>query len=704
MRSLALVIVLVCSTATAAPVLVTKDNYKSAADSPFDLAGGGYWLEDFEDGVVNTPGLSMSAQYVIDGSKGSVSLENGGQGHSIKPFMDEGVGTTAISSLAFEFVNLLPNQVGFVWTQSDTLPTQTKIEVMGANGPAGELFVTVEPNRFFGITFDDGIKGVRVTNFADVPASPYFQLDHIQYVPEPTTIRLVLGAVVCGLAWPLIRRPIVAFAALSFLLTSPAIFAVTTKDAPANHTVEGGKGRDGIVEVVTTHIGGAVAPYSGTLLPTRRHILTAAHAVSEVGTGTPNAQSVTINFHLASGVEPVTVTLPAVFGSGWNGDGTKTPDLAILQLSAPAPVAAESYEIYRNTDEIGKVADIVGFGNEGTGAKGQEFGTNAVRRAGRNQIDGDGSQMNGSAYSPGIVLVSDFDSGFLPNNSLFNAGVYSTHTGESNDEACIATYDSGSPALIGGKIAGVARAVSGWTTNPPDAVPGVLGSFGDILHHTRVSSQKTWYDQYVPPVVTSVIMKRSVPPFASYTVPTGSGIQLKSVPVGGINQIIVQFSEDVAPSATVEVKSIVGGGSYPVSTSFPTPRAIQFNFPAPIQHGGIPGDKVLITFGNVKKPGTTGASLDGDWTNAANRSSTGTSTYPSGDGTPGGGFLEFRVVVLPGDFNGDNIVNLSDWAIWNANQGTNKTYAQGDADGDGDVDNADYNIMLSNWATDWTIW
>ena len=51
--------VVVTSAAQAAPVLITKDNYHSAADSPFDLAGGGFYLEDFEDGKVNTPGLSV---------------------------------------------------------------------------------------------------------------------------------------------------------------------------------------------------------------------------------------------------------------------------------------------------------------------------------------------------------------------------------------------------------------------------------------------------------------------------------------------------------------------------------------------------------------------------------------------------------------------------------------------------------------------
>jgi hypothetical protein len=42
-------------------------------------------------------------------------------------------------------------------------------------------------------------------------------------------------------------------------------------------------------------------------------------------------------------------------------------------------------------------------------------------------------------------------------------------------------------------------------------------------------------------------------------------------------------------------------------------------------------------------------SLDGDWTN-------GTSNYPSGNGTAGGDF-NFVFNVLPGDGNGDGIIN-----------------------------------------------
>jgi T5SS/PEP-CTERM-associated repeat protein len=44
------------------------------------------------------------------------------------------------------------------------------------------------------------------------------------------------------------------------------------------------------------------------------------------------------------------------------------------------------------------------------------------------------------------------------------------------------------------------------------------------------------------------------------------------------------------------------------------------------------------------------------------------------------------------DFNGDNVVDAADLAIWRMNIGTGTTPAQGDADGDGDVDGADFLI------------
>jgi hypothetical protein len=53
--------------------------------------------------------------------------------------------------------------------------------------------------------------------------------------------------------------------------------------------------------------------------------------------------------------------------------------------------------------------------------------------------------------------------------------------------------------------------------------------------------------------------------------------------------------------------------------------------------------------------------------------------------------------LIPGDINGDGLVDVADYNIWAANVGaTGATWAQGDLNGDGLVDVADYNIWAAN--------
>lgn len=56
-------------------------------------------------------------------------------------------------------------------------------------------------------------------------------------------------------------------------------------------------------------------------------------------------------------------------------------------------------------------------------------------------------------------------------------------------------------------------------------------------------------------------------------------------------------------------------------------------------------------------------------------------------------------VAIPGDFDGDSIVDGDDLAIWKANYGTGTTVATGDADGDLDVDGADFLVWQRNLST-----
>ncbi len=61
----------------------------------------------------------------------------------------------------------------------------------------------------------------------------------------------------------------------------------------------------------------------------------------------------------------------------------------------------------------------------------------------------------------------------------------------------------------------------------------------------------------------------------------------------------------------------------------------------------------------------------------------------------------FRVVCdsIPGDVNGDGLVNFADLNLVLSNFGQTGAGIPGDADGDGDVDFADLNIVLSNFGT-----
>jgi hypothetical protein len=53
--------------------------------------------------------------------------------------------------------------------------------------------------------------------------------------------------------------------------------------------------------------------------------------------------------------------------------------------------------------------------------------------------------------------------------------------------------------------------------------------------------------------------------------------------------------------------------------------------------------------------------------------------------------------LIPGDINGDGLVDVADYDIWAANVGaTGATWAQGDLNGDGLVDVADYDIWAAN--------
>ena len=190
--------------------------YLSAEDSPFDLfsKGSDFLWEDFEDGLLNTLGLSgFGGQVRFPGNfTDSVDFDDGvldgfgTDGHSYWTFS----GTNEDSFARFEFdakvLGALPRSVGVAWTDGNSQAVTT----LEAFGPNGESLGSIEfsslddgfsqgqtaEDRFMGAIYEGGISAIEVS--ADLGL---IEMDHVQYgniIPAPGALALLGLAGVFG--------------------------------------------------------------------------------------------------------------------------------------------------------------------------------------------------------------------------------------------------------------------------------------------------------------------------------------------------------------------------------------------------------------------------------------------------------------------------------------------------------------------------
>jgi hypothetical protein len=251
-----------------------------------------------------------------------------------------------------------------------------------------------------------------------------------------------------------------------------------------------GDGLDGVVRV---SLGGYYA--TGALLFDGRALLTAAHLFKG------GAVSATVSFATPNGTQTVIATK---FLPHPDYDSESNNDLAIVWLNKPAPVSVTRYDLYRKGDEIGQVFTMSGFGRVGTGETGSssEVG-NPIKLKASNRFDADIGTLKSSlggamGWLPkaGTQLVADFDNGKSAHDAL--GRLMGTHDlGLGLNEGLIAQGDSGGPAFIQNKIAGVATytaSLSRGVVNP-DVDASQNSSFGEIGAWQRVSHYQQWIDQ-----------------------------------------------------------------------------------------------------------------------------------------------------------------------------------------------------------------
>jgi hypothetical protein len=185
-----------------------------SAISPFSsLVFSDYFhLETFQDGLLNTPGVSASAGSVFGPTSlaDSVDADDGvidGFGNLGRSFF----GNNGVVGITFTFnagvLGGLPTHAGLVWTDGAGPITFDAFDGLGAligtvgGTHAGAGFTgQTDEDRFYGIIAPGGIGSIRLRNDAGG-----MEADHLQYgrtssaaAPEPGTLALMaLGIVGC---------------------------------------------------------------------------------------------------------------------------------------------------------------------------------------------------------------------------------------------------------------------------------------------------------------------------------------------------------------------------------------------------------------------------------------------------------------------------------------------------------------------------
>ncbi|MFN6053353.1 MAG: trypsin-like serine protease [Planctomycetia bacterium] len=192
---------------------------------------------------------------------------------------------------------------------------------------------------------------------------------------------------------------------------------------------------------------------TGTLLIGRTHILTAAHVVTD---DSGNKLSGSVDFVFGSGgVQSIPYTAADVTVlPGYNpvqGSNNIVPnDVALIRLTSAAPGSVTAFDLYRNTDEIGKTFTMVGFGETGTGAAGESNNTSGVKRMGTNTFEATGNVVDDPTFFRNLAY--DFDDGTSANNEFVNTFGIPSNLGETSGatliETAVGSGDSGGPGFI----------------------------------------------------------------------------------------------------------------------------------------------------------------------------------------------------------------------------------------------------------------
>lgn len=276
--------------------------------------------------------------------------------------------------------------------------------------------------------------------------------------------------------------------------------------------------------VVSINIVSAAGSFicSGALID-QYHVVSAGHCVDDDGLGhvidlKKPGNSVRVVFNASSVVgDPGRAVIAANrvdINPGYQGFGNcpagvpgfcVNDDVAVIQLSAPAPAAAKTYKLYGSAVAEGTVFTMVGYGTSGDGWNGYTVSPAfRVKRSGKNVYDftETDDEANFAAGSAREVWYADFD-GTAPDGTVIDTfcdpsvlgvarcGVSLGNAIESN----IGGGDSGGPSfvLVGDEYQLVANNTFGFSMGISPR-----GGFGDGMGGILLDPYRSWIRSTVP--------------------------------------------------------------------------------------------------------------------------------------------------------------------------------------------------------------
>lgn len=184
-------------------------------------------------------------------------------------------------------------------------------------------------------------------------------------------------------------------------------------------------------------------------------------------------------------------------------------------------------------------------------------------------------------------------------------------------------------------------------------------TFGSIVGAARFGLLSAAFGPDVPPEVVGFSLAFAGAGGFDFAVATGSGEQLRSVPLASANTINITFNQQVV--VTQGALTLVNlDGAVPMVENFAYDSDAQtatWTFDAPLADG-----RYLVRLSDSVHD-TDNEALDGEFTNPWALADTATTIFPSGDGEAGGEF-RFRFTILAGDSDHNNIDGSTDYQNW----------------------------------------